>query len=128
MSEETPKKRATSAANSKLPKLSAALSDQDIFDQAKSLLVEAEDVKRHKKALEQREADIKSELAAICDAYGLPGFKWGLTGFEYHGWKTKQTLSKEKLLAAGVSAETIAAAYTESKPYLSTEITLFDQE
>jgi hypothetical protein len=51
-----------------------------------------------------------------------------MTGFQYNGYATRKTLSKEKLLAAGVSAETINAAYTEGEPFLSCKLIAFDLE
>jgi len=120
--------RTRSASNSSLPKASASVSDPDMFKQAVALLKRAAVNKKKVDALKSEDGEIREELAAICEAYGLKGMRHGMSGFEYHGWTTRKTLSKERLLAAGVSADTINAAYSESEPFLSSKILVFDIE
>lgn len=117
--------RLRSAANSKLP-LASVIPDEETFQRAIQLMQQGTTNKVTQSALKEQEDDIKAELAVICEAYSLPGFRHGLNMFEYQGWKTRTTLSKEKLLELGVSAEQIAGAYVEGKPYLMTKIDPFD--
>jgi len=117
--------RLRSAGNSKLP-LASVIPDEETFQRAIQLLRDGTANKVEQSRLIEIESDIKAELAAICEAYSLPGFRHGLNMFEYQGWKTRTTLSKEKLLELGVSAEQIAGAYVEGKPFLMTKIDPFD--
>jgi hypothetical protein len=130
MPEETESSKAPrlrSAANSKLP-LTSVIDDGDTMRRATKLLKEGVANSAKQSKLKERESEIREELAAICAAYDLPGFKHGLCGFEYHGYTTRQVLSKERLLALGVSADTIAQAYSEGKPYLNSRLLAFDME
>jgi len=119
--------RLRSASNSKYP-LASVIDDPDTFKRAIHLLKECTINKVKQSELKEQEDELKTELAAICSAYNLPGIRHGLDCFEYFGWKTKQTLSKERLLALGVTAEQIAQAYVDSDPFLMTKITPFDLE
>lgn len=123
--ESTKAPRLRSASNSKIP-LASKIDDPETFRESVALLQEATDLKVKTSELAEREIEIKEQLAAVCEAYSLPGIRHGLNCFEYYGYTTRQTLSKERLLALGVSAELIAAAYVESKPYLNTKINPFD--
>jgi hypothetical protein len=126
-SEPTKAPRFTSAANSKLP-LASVIDDTETMRHAVKLLKEGVANSAKQSELKERESEIREELAAICHAYELTGFKHGLCGFEYHGYQTRQTLSKERLLALGVPADTIAQAYSEGKPFLSSRLLAFDME
>jgi hypothetical protein len=123
------KDRIVSAARSKLP-IASVIPDSDVFKQAVKLLRESTTVVSKISELEERKGEIVTELAAICEAFELPGIKHGRNGFQYHGYKTRKNLSvdwcKQKLLAAGVGADEIEAAYKESAPYLDARITPFD--
>lgn len=119
--------RLHSASHSKLP-LASVIEDNDTFKRVVKLLRDGTINKVKQSELKEKEEEIKNELAAICEAYGIAGVRYGLDAFEYYGWKTRETLSKERLLALGVSAETIAAAYQTSAPYLMTKIDPFDLE
>lgn len=118
------KQKLTKASNSKLPQLSE-LPDEDAQARAKRLLREASKLKMEISEREERVTAIRDELAAICEGYSLPGFKYGLAGFEYHGYTTRRTLSKEKL-AVHVAADIIDKCYDESKPFLSSKFVVFD--
>src|SRR5258708_40301778 len=98
------KQRLRSASGSSLP-IASVIDDSDLFKKAVKLLKEATAVVVKKSECEEREREIKEELGAICAAYDLKGFRHGLHGFEYHGYQTRKTLSKERLLAQGVTAE-----------------------
>jgi hypothetical protein len=119
--------RLRSASNSKYP-LASVIDDPDTFKQAKELLILATEIKVKISKLEEREAEAKEALAAICTAYNLDGFRWGLHCFEYHGWQTRETLSKEALIANGVTAEQIAASFIKGEPFLMTKVNPFDLE
>lgn len=121
------KKRYTSASNSRLP-LASVIPDTEMMKRAVALLNEDMQLKTSISAMEERTDEIKDELAAICQAYDLKGFRHGLNGFEYHGYATRKTLSKEKLLALGVSAETIDRATVDGQPYLFVRVVRFDIE
>ena len=125
MSEE--KQRLRSAAGSNLP-LASVIDDPELFKKSVKLLKEATGCSVKQSEAEDRLKEIKEELGAICEAYGLKGFKHGLHGFEYHGYTTRKSLSKEKLLAAGVSAEIIADAYVEGTPFMFSKVIPFDIE
>ncbi len=128
MSETADKKpRLLSAAGSNLPSV-AVISDNETFRRAVKLLKEGILVKAKQSELEERAAEIRDELAAISEAYQLKGMKYGLAGFEYHGYVTRKSLSKERLLALGVPADTIDQAFVEGNPYLSTKLIVFDLE
>jgi hypothetical protein len=121
------KQRLRSAKNSSLP-LTSVIPDTDVFKQACRLLEEAVRVKSVMSELEERADAIREELAAVAAAYDLKGFRHGLAGFEYHGYTARKTLSKELLLAAGVSADVIAGAHVEGEPFLSCKLVVFDLE
>lgn len=118
-------RRLRRASTSTIPKANI-IDDLDTFKRVVKLLREGTKVKVAQSQAAEREREIKEELAAICEAYGLSGLRHGLDEFEYYGWKTRSALSKERLLALGVPAETIASAYVESAPFLSTKIDPFD--
>jgi hypothetical protein len=125
MSEE--KKRLLSASGSNLP-IASVIDDHDTFARAVELLKKAVRQAAKKSEAEEEIERIKAELGAICEAYGLKGLRHGLNGFSYSGWTTRKTLSKERLLAQGVSAEQIDAAYAESEPFVYARIVPFDIE
>jgi hypothetical protein len=114
-----------SASMSKLP-MASVISDKDTFEMAVDLLKQGADLKAQIELLEVRKKAISEEMAAICGAFDLPGFKHGRDGFEYHGYTTRKSLSKEKLLALGVSADVIAGAYVDSTPFLNVKLVHFD--
>ena len=58
----------------------------------------------------------------------MSGFKHGLAGFQYDGFVTRKSLSKEALLAAGVAAQTIEDCYLPGTPFVSAKIIAFDFE
>lgn len=123
MSEE----RIRRATNSKYRAATDAFEgDPEMLMEAVDLLKTITQEKVQISALTDSLAENQGRLAAICEAYSLDGVRHGLNCFEYHGWQTRKTLSRERLLELGVSAEIIEAAYTESKPYLSTRIVPFD--
>jgi hypothetical protein len=119
------KQRLRSASGSTLP-VASIIPDADTFQQVRKLLAEAVKVKVKQSELEDREREIRDELAAVCEAYQLKGFRHGRAGFEYHGYTTRKTLSKEKLLAAGIPAETISDCLEESKPFILCKVVTFD--
>lgn len=121
------KQRLRSAQNSTLP-LTSEIPDPEIFKQATHLLKEGIKLRAKISELEESASDLREQLAVICAAYDLKGLRHGLAGFEYHGYKTRQTLSKEKLLANGVSADIIAKSFSEGEPYLMTKFVAFDIE
>ena len=122
---EKPAPRLRSASNSTIP-IASVISDPETFREAVAMLREATANKVAQSELKERETAIKENLAAICEAYDLKGIRHGLDCFEYYGYSTRQTLSKERLLALGVPAETIDAAYAAGEPYLNTKINPFD--
>ncbi len=121
------KARLRSASGSTLPSV-AVVSDQPTFKRSISLLKEAVEILVKKSELEDREKEIKEELSAICQAYEIKGMKYGKCGFEYHGYQTRKTLSKERLLALGVSAEIIDQATVAGDPFLYSRTVAFDLE
>jgi len=126
MSEE--KQRFRSASRSTLPTASAALPDKEMLQQVTALLKEGMKVKIKLSELDERRKEITEELGAIAAAYDLSGFRHGLIGFEYHGYTTRKTLSKERLLAAGVSAEILEECFADSEPFMNAKLVAFDVE
>jgi hypothetical protein len=122
-----PGERIYSAAKSNLP-IASVIDDPETFKRAVALLRKATANKVKKSEIEESDEQVRAELAAICEAYSLKGLKHGLAGFEYHGYATRKTLSKELLLARGVSAEDIEASYKEGDPFLSAKVVVFDIE
>ena len=136
MSEETAtttttKTRLRSASRSTLPK-SSEIPDTETFKNVNKMLKEAVGLKIKVSEAEDRLEEIKNELAAVAMAYDLTGFRHGLAGYEYHGYTSRQTLNKQKLIekvsAYGCPASVIDEAYEDGKPYLSAKIVVFDLE
>ena len=121
------RKRLRAASNSTLP-LASVIPDEEIFQEVRTLLKQATANKVKIDELEDKQNQIKDKLMTVCEAYDLPGFRIGLNMCEYQPWHTRRTLSKERLLANGVSAEIIAASEIESKPFRSIKIDPFDIE
>ena len=126
--EKTP--RLTRANNSKLPTLRQAAEehgiDPNIEKRIQMLLIKSVDIRSKMSELKDKLDANKAELSAICSTYDLSGVRHGLAYVDYTPWTTRKTLSKEKLLDAGVSAATIAESYVESKPFEVCEIGVFD--
>jgi len=124
------KQRLTSASKSTLPSVSE-IDDLDTVKQVQRLLKEASALKAKVSEAEDRLAEIRDELSAVCEAYGgdspLKGFRSGLAGFEYHGYVTRKALNKEKLVTL-VPAEVIDQCYTEGAPFLLAKFVVFDLE
>ena len=133
MSEETNEKksRLRSASRSTLPK-SSEIPDTETFKSVNKMLKEAVTLKVKVSEAEERLDEIKSELAAVAMAYDLTGFRHGLAGYEYHGYTSRQTLNKQKLIekvsAYGCPASVIDEAYEDGKTFLSAKIVVFDLE
>ena len=125
MSEE--KKRMISAGNSKLP-MASEIPDEDTFQEVRVLLKKALKLRETISEKEDELSGIKDQLQAICEAFDMKGFRHGLAGFQYDGFITRKSLSKEALLAAGVAAQTIEDCYLEGKPFVSAKIIAFDFE
>lgn len=125
MSEE--KKRLTSAANSSLPQASS-IPDEETFQRVRVLLRDAIKAKVKQSEAEDKLKEIREELVLIAEAYGMKGFRHGLAGFQYDGYIRRKTLSKEALLASGVSAQIIEDAYIEGAEFVSAKIVAFDIE
>jgi hypothetical protein len=116
------------ASNSKLPVLTKEMMDESTYNDVLLLLKEGTRMIVQKSEAEDRIEAIKSELSSICEAYELPGIRHGLHSFEYGGYRHATTLSKEKLIELGVSADIIAQAMVPGKTYLSTKLWPFDME
>ena len=134
MSEETNEKKGTrlrSASRSTLPK-SSEIPDPETFRSVNKMLKEAVALKVKVSEAEERLEEIKNELAAVAMAYDLSGFRHGLAGYEYHGYTSRQTLNKQKLIekigANGCPASVIDESYEDGKPFLSAKIVVFDME
>lgn len=126
MSEEK-KKRLLSASNSALPLISV-LPDRKTMNAAKKLMAESADLKVVIDGAEARRKEINEELAVYAEANGLPGFRHGMYGFQYSGWTSRQSLSREKLVENGVDPEAIAASMVDGTPYLNCKVIVFDVE
>jgi len=135
---EIEKKRFTSAGNSKLPQASE-IPDEDTFQEVRKLLKKAISLRAGISEREDELSVIKECLGAICEAFELKGFRHGLAGFQYDGYITRKSLSKEALLSSScicpkcstevaISAQTIEDCYLEGKPFVSAKIIAFDFE
>ena len=125
MAEE--KKRLVSAGNSKLP-MASEIPDEETFQEVRKLLKQALKLKVEISEREDKLQEVKDQLQAVCEAFSMPGFKLGLAGFQYDGFITRKSLSKEALLAAGVAAQTIEDCYLPGTPFVSAKIIAFDYE
>ena len=124
---EEEKKRFLSASRSSLP-LCSEIPDSDTVKEVGSLLKEANDLRVKISEAQERVDEIKNQLAALCEAYGLEkGFRYGMIGYEYHGFVSRKTLDKEKL-ATLVPADVIDSCYVEGKQFLSAKLIAFDVE
>ena len=128
---EDKKSRLRSASRSTLPQ-SSAIPDQETFKQVNGLLKEAVKLKVKESECAERLDEIKNELAAVAMAYEMTGFRHGMAGYEYHGYTSRQTLNKQKLIekvgAYGCPASVIEESYEDGKPFLSAKIVVFDLE
>jgi hypothetical protein len=111
--------------NSSLPL--ASVLEQSQMDAAVALLKQSYKLKQQEDKIKEQLEEIKLELSGLCAGLELNGLRWGKSGFEYRGYVTRKTLSKELLLENGVEPETIAASYKESEPYLDTRFVVFDE-
>jgi hypothetical protein len=125
MAEE--KKLLRSAGNSKLP-MASEIPDEDTFQEVRVLLKKAVKLRETISEKEDELSDIKEKLQTICEAFNMRGFRQGLVGFQYDGFVTRKSLSKEALLAAGVAAQTIEDCYLPGTPFVSAKIIAFDFE
>ena len=114
-----------SAANSPLP--SATELDPDTFRQAKALLQKSAKLKAEISEREEKLSELKAELAIIAKVCSPKGFRWGMIGFEYHGYVSRKTLNKKKL-ATHVAAEIIDSCYEDGKEFESMKLIVFDME
>jgi hypothetical protein len=121
------KKRLVSAGNSKLPQASE-IPDEYTFQEVRKLLKRAVALRASISEKEDELSGIKDQFQAICEAFNMKGFRQGLAGFQYDGFITRKSLSKEALLAAGVKAQIIEDCYLEGKPFVSSKIIVFDFE
>lgn len=120
------RKRFTSASNSKLP-LCSEIPDSDVVRRVAELMKSGNAERTRISEAEERLDEIKNELAAICEAYEIKGFRHGLNGFEYHGWTSRKTFSKEKAVKL-VPADVIDRCYEDGKQFLSVRLVAFDVE
>jgi hypothetical protein len=128
MSEDEKQDRLLSASRSKLPKASAVIHDSYSLKHAVALLKRITTINATLSELQEEKDEKVEELALICAAHDAPGLKHGMMGFEYHGYTSRRSLSKERLLALGVEASVIDAAYVPGKEFLNTKVLHFDIE
>jgi hypothetical protein len=124
--------RLRSASRSSLPLTSGAIPDNDTHKQAVALLREGIALKVKESEIKERLDEIRTELGTIAAAYDLSGFRNGLTGFEYYGWKSRESLKKDKLIALlskySVPVSELAGCYEAGEEFLSTRLFAFDLE
>lgn len=125
------KARLRSASMSSLPQ-SSAIPDADTFKQVNALLKEAVKLKTKVAEAEDRLDEIKNELSTVAAAYDLKGFRHGMAGFEYHGYTSRSTLNKAKLVDKlseyGAPASLIDECYEPGAGFLSAKFVVFDLE
>lgn len=122
------KKRYLSASNSSLP-LCSVIPDSDTVKRVGVILKEAVKLKVRISEAEEKLEEIKNEMAALCEVYpeAAKGVRFGMCGFEYHGYVTRKALNKEKL-ATLVPADVIDQCYVDGTPFLSCKVIAFDVE
>jgi hypothetical protein len=129
---ESGKQRLKSASRSTLAPCSSVLEDSDELKQVAKLLKEAVKLKTAKSEADDRLEEIETELTAIAMIHNLKGFRHGLAGFEDRGWQSRNTLNKQKLVAAmaeyGAPANLIDACYDKGREFHDTRIVIFDLE
>lgn len=112
---------------SKIPLVTAVIDDPPLVDLCKGLLAEAEAAKRRVDADSKRLTEIRAELGIYAACYELPGMKWGGISLSYSGERTNKRLDKGLLIENGVSPETIAQSYKETKPFIDSRFILAKQ-
>jgi hypothetical protein len=122
-----PKERLRSASRSTLTPASA-ITDSEVFKESIKLLREAAKLRAQVSQAEERLDQIKEYLSGVCGAYDLKGLKYGLAGFEYHGWTARATFSKEAAVELGIDPAVVAQCYRKGKEYLDAKFVLFDVE
>ncbi len=102
-----------------------SIADGDVQTEIENLLMSAASLKMHIDTRIKEMDRVKDRLAVLCEAHSLAnGVRNMHTGFEYHGWKTRKTLSKE-LLLNHVTAKVLDSCYKESEEYLDVKIIVF---
>ena len=98
-----------------LPLISALPSK--MMKRAMQLLTDLADVRIQLSALEERKAAMAKELEEIQLNYDLAGLRHGKYAFYSVESKGRASLSKEKLLLAGVTAKTLEKCTVVGNPY-----------
>lgn len=120
-------KKVRLAENSNLP-LVGTIQDKYVTKLVNKLLTEAREHTINKLAAESQIKTIKQQLAEIAADLSMPGFKNNLVGYEYRGLKSRETLSKAKLVENGVDPQIIKASYVQGKSYIDARIIPFGIE
>lgn len=92
-----------------------------LMDRAKDLLEELDSIKQINKMNEEREKELEEELEGIQKENGLVGLKWGPMCFAWRMVEGRKTLSVEKLVENGVSAEVIERCRVKGKDFAKRE-------
>lgn len=91
------------------------------MDQSKELLEELDSVHGILATYKERKEEIEEELAQIQMEAKLDGLRWGDWAFRRTVQAGRKTLSKEKLIENGVSADVIAKSFEQGKSFSKDE-------
>ena len=91
------------------------------MSRAKSLLEELDSIKQINAMNKEREDEVESELEEIQKGAGLLGLRWGHWAFAWRVMEWRKTLSVEKLVEAGVSAEVIERCKVQGSRFAKRE-------
>lgn len=92
-----------------------------VMDRAKELLEELDSIKQINKMNEEREKELEEELEGIQRENELVGLRWGPMCFVWRIMAGRKTLSAEKLIENGVSAEVIERSKVTGNNYARRE-------
>lgn len=96
--------------------------DQPVMNRAKDLLEELDAIQQLKVMNGEREKELEEELERIQRDYDLPGLRYGRLAFRWQMMDGRKTLSAEKLIECGVSAEIIERCKVAGKDFAKREL------
>lgn len=91
------------------------------MSRAQSLLEELDSIKQINQMNKEREDEVEAELEEIQKGAGLLGLRWGPWAFAWRMMEGRKTLSVEKLVEEGVSAEVIERCKVQGSRFAKRE-------
>lgn len=100
---------------------------KDEMQEAREALEELESIHELQAMNAEREDELKTRLREIQNTHELMGIRFGQLAFAATSAQGRKTLSKTKLIEAGVSAKVIEACYAQGDPYVKKEFRNLDR-